>query len=68
MVATPEDWDRFVFALLSGRLLPPAQLVQMRTTVEDLTSSGAVNIDDRHCQGEDSQQRCRWCLAALGLH
>jgi D-alanyl-D-alanine carboxypeptidase len=42
MVATPRDWDRFLTALVSGRLLPPAQLAQMRTTVEDPTSKGTV--------------------------
>jgi D-alanyl-D-alanine carboxypeptidase len=41
MVSTPGDWDRFLRALLSGRLLPAAQLAQMRTTVEDPTSAGA---------------------------
>jgi D-alanyl-D-alanine carboxypeptidase len=42
MVATPEDWDRFLSALLSGRLLPPAQLDQMRATVEDPLSGGTL--------------------------
>ncbi|MFI5911743.1 serine hydrolase domain-containing protein [Dactylosporangium sp. NPDC051541] len=42
MVSTPRDWDRFLSALLSGRLLPPAQLAEMRTTVEDPTSGGTT--------------------------
>jgi D-alanyl-D-alanine carboxypeptidase len=42
MVATPRDWDRFLSALLAGRLLPPAQLAEMRTTVEDPTSHGTL--------------------------
>ena len=33
MVSTTEDWARFQTALLSGELLPPTQLAQMRTTV-----------------------------------
>lgn len=33
MVATPSDLDRFFTALLGGRLLKPAQLKEMRTTV-----------------------------------
>ncbi|MGW2978632.1 serine hydrolase domain-containing protein [Streptomyces humidus] len=33
MVSTAQDWDRFLTALMSGRLLPPAQMKQMRTTV-----------------------------------
>jgi D-alanyl-D-alanine carboxypeptidase len=40
IVSTPRDWDRFLSALLSGRLLPAAQLAQMRTTVEDPGSNG----------------------------
>ena len=42
IVSTPRDWQRFLSALLSGRLLPPAQLAEMRTTVEDPTSGGTV--------------------------
>ena len=42
MVATPRDWGRFLSALVSGRLLPPAQLARMRTTVEDPDSEGTV--------------------------
>ncbi|WP_329067395.1 serine hydrolase domain-containing protein [Streptomyces sp. NBC_01429] len=33
MVSTAQDWDRFLTALMSGKLLPPAQMKQMRTTV-----------------------------------
>lgn len=33
MVSNAQDWARFSTALMSGRLLPAAQLAQMRTTV-----------------------------------
>ncbi|BCB77025.1 hypothetical protein Pflav_034350 [Phytohabitans flavus] len=33
LISTPSDLDTFFRALLGGRLLPPAQLAQMRTTV-----------------------------------
>jgi D-alanyl-D-alanine carboxypeptidase len=33
IVSTARDWSRFYNALMSGKLLPPAQLAQMRTTV-----------------------------------
>ncbi|MBP0448971.1 beta-lactamase family protein [Kitasatospora sp. RG8] len=33
VVSTPQDWSRFYAALMSGRLLPAAQLQQMLTTV-----------------------------------
>ncbi|QCX73999.1 D-alanyl-D-alanine carboxypeptidase precursor [Streptomyces sp. YIM 121038] len=33
VVSTARDWDRFYTALMSGELLPAAQLAQMRTTV-----------------------------------
>ncbi|MFI9330270.1 serine hydrolase domain-containing protein [Kitasatospora sp. NPDC052868] len=33
VVSTAQDWARFLTALMSGRLLPAAQLAQMRTTV-----------------------------------
>lgn len=33
VVSTAPDWSRFYTALLSGKLLPDAQLAQMRTTV-----------------------------------
>jgi len=35
MVSTAADWARFQKALLSGRLLPPAQLREMETTVAE---------------------------------
>ena len=35
MISTAADWARFDRALLSGELLPPAQLKQMRTTVPE---------------------------------
>ena len=35
MVSTAADWARFQSALLSGRLLPPAQLKEMETTVSE---------------------------------
>ena len=34
MISTPTDLNRFFTALLSGRLLQPAQLKQMRTTID----------------------------------
>ncbi|MEV8637093.1 serine hydrolase domain-containing protein [Streptosporangium sp. NPDC051023] len=33
VVSTAQDWSRFYTALMSGKLLPAAQLAQMRTTV-----------------------------------
>jgi D-alanyl-D-alanine carboxypeptidase len=42
VVSTPADWERFLKALLSGKLLPPAQLAQMRTTVEEPGSEGTA--------------------------
>jgi D-alanyl-D-alanine carboxypeptidase len=33
MVSTARDWSRFYTALMSGKLLPDAQLAQLRTTV-----------------------------------
>jgi len=35
MVSSAADWARFTSALLSGRLLPPAQLREMETTVSE---------------------------------
>lgn len=35
MVSTAQDWARFDSALISGKLLPPAQLKEMRTTVAE---------------------------------
>jgi len=40
VVSTPRDWTRFLGALMSGRLLPAAQLAQMRTFVDDPSSGG----------------------------
>ncbi|MFF7638434.1 serine hydrolase domain-containing protein [Kitasatospora sp. NPDC008050] len=33
VVSTAQDWSRFYTALMSGRLLPPAQLAELRDTV-----------------------------------
>lgn len=33
VVSTTQDWSRFYTALMSGKLLPAAQMAQMRTTV-----------------------------------
>ncbi|WP_405714932.1 MULTISPECIES: serine hydrolase domain-containing protein [unclassified Streptomyces] len=38
LISTDSDLNRFFAALLAGRLLPPAQLAQMRTTVPAGTS------------------------------
>ncbi|MEU9190622.1 serine hydrolase domain-containing protein [Streptomyces sp. NPDC048484] len=35
MVSTAQDWARFDSALMSGKLLPPAQLKEMKTTVAE---------------------------------
>jgi D-alanyl-D-alanine carboxypeptidase len=35
MISTTADWARFDSALLSGKLLPPAQLNEMRTTIPE---------------------------------
>ena len=35
MVSSAQDWARFDTALMSGKLLPPAQLKEMRTTVAE---------------------------------
>ncbi|MDH6127285.1 serine hydrolase domain-containing protein [Kitasatospora sp. GP82] len=35
MVSTAQDWARFDTALMSGKLLPPAQLKEMQTTVAE---------------------------------
>ncbi|GII96126.1 serine hydrolase domain-containing protein [Sinosporangium siamense] len=42
LVSTAQDWSRFTTALMSGKLLPAAQLAQMRTTVP---------VDPRHPGG-----------------
>ncbi|MGH3250284.1 MAG: serine hydrolase domain-containing protein [Trebonia sp.] len=39
MVSTAADWARFQGALLSGKLLPPAQLKEMQTTVSEGSST-----------------------------
>ena len=36
VVSTAGDWSRFYGALMSGRLLPAAQLAEMRTTVPEI--------------------------------
>ncbi|MFI7451968.1 serine hydrolase domain-containing protein [Nonomuraea sp. NPDC049714] len=41
VVSTPRDWGRFLSALMSGKLLPPAQLAQMRVTVKDPSDASA---------------------------
>ncbi|MEU7039988.1 serine hydrolase domain-containing protein [Streptomyces varsoviensis] len=40
MVSTAQDWERFLTALMSGKLLPEAQMKQMRTTVADPEGGG----------------------------
>ncbi|MFE6747201.1 serine hydrolase domain-containing protein [Kitasatospora purpeofusca] len=48
LISTPADVDRFLGALLGGRLLPAAQLAEMRTTVpgdpERLGSEGRYGL------------------------
>ncbi|GHC18202.1 D-alanyl-D-alanine carboxypeptidase [Streptomyces anthocyanicus] len=44
MVSTAEDWQRFLTALMSGRLLPEAQMKQMRTTVDAPEEGGAYGL------------------------
>jgi D-alanyl-D-alanine carboxypeptidase len=41
MISTASDWARFDSALLSGKLLPPAELKAMRTTVPEDPASPA---------------------------
>ncbi|WP_285619262.1 serine hydrolase domain-containing protein [Kineosporia sp. NBRC 101677] len=50
MVSTAKDWATFDRALLSGRLLPQAQLNQMRTTVDDGsgTSRYGLGLEEVH--------------------
>ena len=47
MISTAADWARFDSALLSGKLLPPAQLAEMRTTVpnSDGYGLGLIKLD-----------------------
>ncbi|MFI5979080.1 serine hydrolase domain-containing protein [Streptomyces sp. NPDC051452] len=44
MVSTAQDWQRFLTALISGRLLPEAQLKQMRTTVDAPEEGGGYGL------------------------
>lgn len=44
MVSTAEDWQRFQKALMSGRLLPRAQMKQMRTTVPAPEENGDYGL------------------------
>ncbi|MFH8487648.1 serine hydrolase domain-containing protein [Streptomyces longisporoflavus] len=44
MVSTARDWQRFQKALMSGELLPAAQLKQMRTTVAAPEEGGGYGL------------------------
>ncbi|MES4887443.1 serine hydrolase domain-containing protein [Streptomyces sp. NPDC096012] len=44
MVSTARDWQRFLTALVSGRLLPEAQMKQMRTTVDAPEEGGGYGL------------------------
>ncbi|MFE5402825.1 serine hydrolase domain-containing protein [Streptomyces sp. NPDC056580] len=44
MVSTAQDWQCFLTALMSGRLLPEAQMKQMRTTVEAPEEGGGYGL------------------------
>ncbi|WP_446044768.1 serine hydrolase domain-containing protein [Streptomyces olivaceus] len=44
MVSTAQDWQRFQTALISGELLPEAQLKQMRTTVDAPEEGGGYGL------------------------
>ncbi|MGV9357961.1 serine hydrolase domain-containing protein [Streptomyces misionensis] len=44
MVSTAQDWQRFLTALMSGRLLPGAQMKQIRTTVDAPEEGGAYGL------------------------
>ncbi|MBA9043309.1 MULTISPECIES: serine hydrolase domain-containing protein [Streptomyces] len=44
MVSTARDWQRFLTALMSGRLLPEAQMKQMRTTVDAPEEGGGYGL------------------------
>ncbi|MFE2190498.1 serine hydrolase domain-containing protein [Streptomyces olivaceus] len=44
MVSTAQDWQRFQTALISGDLLPEAQLKQMRTTVDAPEEGGGYGL------------------------
>ncbi|APU15324.1 serine hydrolase domain-containing protein [Actinoalloteichus fjordicus] len=41
VVSTPQDWQRFLRALLSGEVLPPAQLAEMKDTVVEIPDDPA---------------------------
>jgi D-alanyl-D-alanine carboxypeptidase len=43
IVSTPDDLDRFFRALISGRLLPPAQLAEMEKTVPTMGEQGLLD-------------------------
>lgn len=44
MVSTAQDWQRFLTALISGELLPEAQMRQMRTTVDAPEEGGGYGL------------------------
>ncbi|MEU7185985.1 serine hydrolase domain-containing protein [Streptomyces sp. NPDC045369] len=44
MVSTARDWQRFLTALMSGKLLPEAQMKQMRTTVPAAEEGGGYGL------------------------
>ncbi|WP_447035556.1 serine hydrolase domain-containing protein [Streptomyces sp. DSM 118878] len=44
MVSTAQDWQRFLTALVSGELLPKAQMKQMRTTVDAPEEGGGYGL------------------------
>ncbi len=43
IVSTPDDLDRFFRALITGRLLPPAELTEMETTVPTIGEQGLLD-------------------------
>jgi len=43
IVSTPDDLDRFFRALISGRLLPPAQLAEMEKTMPTIGEAGLLD-------------------------
>ncbi|MET9296641.1 serine hydrolase domain-containing protein [Streptomyces sp. NPDC003077] len=44
MVSTAPDWQRFLTALMSGKLLPKAQMKQMRTTIDAPEEGGGYGL------------------------
>ncbi|MFK8843815.1 serine hydrolase domain-containing protein [Streptomyces sp. Ac-502] len=44
MVSTAQDWQRFLTALMTGKLLPEAQMKQMRTTVPAPEEGGGYGL------------------------